>query len=103
MSIRLASRRIPNGRDAASIRKWAMVFMLVGIIGQGVIQNAFVAPDIIVFDGHTSRQYHANTMNRITGMVDHRPAGIASGKCLQAGHHRLHILRRNTAKQHRLR
>lgn len=42
MSIRLASRRIPNGRDAASIRKWAMVFMLVGIIGQGVIQNGLL-------------------------------------------------------------
>ncbi|MBQ8355964.1 MAG: hypothetical protein IJY40_10170 [Oscillospiraceae bacterium] len=39
MSMRLAARRIPQGRDAASIRKWAMIFLTVGIIGQGIIQN----------------------------------------------------------------
>ena len=39
MSMRLAASRIPQGRDAASIRKWAMIFLTVGIIGQGIIQN----------------------------------------------------------------
>ena len=34
MSIRLASRRIPQGRDAASIRKWAFFFLTVGTVGQ---------------------------------------------------------------------
>lgn len=42
MSIRLASHRIPNGRDAASVRKWAMVFLSMGIIGQGIIQNGLL-------------------------------------------------------------
>lgn len=39
MSIRLASQRIPNGRDAASIRKWMLIFLTAGIVGRAVIQN----------------------------------------------------------------
>lgn len=42
MSMRLASRRIPNGRDGASIRKWAMVFLAAGIVGQSVIHNGIL-------------------------------------------------------------
>ena len=42
MSIRLAARRIPQGRDAASIRKWAMVFLTIGIIGRSVVQLALL-------------------------------------------------------------
>lgn len=47
MSIRLASRRIPNGRDAASIRKWAMIFLAAGIIGQSVIHNGLLSAHAI--------------------------------------------------------
>ena len=50
MSIRLASHRIPNGRDAASIRKWAMIFLAIGIIGQGVIQNGLLSLNILTGD-----------------------------------------------------
>ena len=50
MSIRLASHRIPNGRDAASIRKWAMIFLTIGIIGQGVIQNGLLSLNILTGD-----------------------------------------------------
>ena len=42
MSMRLASRRIPNGRDGASIRKWAMVFLAAGIVGRSVIHNGIL-------------------------------------------------------------
>lgn len=45
MSIRLASRRIPKGRDAASIRKWAFVFLAIGTIGQGILQNQLLVLD----------------------------------------------------------
>ena len=50
MSIRLASHRIPNGRDAASIRKWAMIFLAIGIIGQGVVQNGLLSLNILTGD-----------------------------------------------------
>ena len=50
MSMRLASHRIPNGRDAASIRKWAMIFLTAGIIGQGVIQNGLLSLNSITGD-----------------------------------------------------
>ena len=45
MSIRLASRRIPTGRDAASIRKWAFVFLSIGVVGQCILMNRFLALD----------------------------------------------------------
>ena len=50
MSIRLASQRIPNGRDAASIRRWAMIFLAIGIIGQSVIQNGLLSMNSITGD-----------------------------------------------------
>lgn len=50
MSIRLASHRIPNGRDAASIRKWAMIFLAIGIIGQALIQNGLLSMNSITGD-----------------------------------------------------
>ena len=45
MSIRLASRRIPQGRDAASIRKWAFLFLTVGTVGQCILQNRLLMLD----------------------------------------------------------
>ena len=39
MSLRLSSRRAPKGTDAAAIRKWGMIFLTIGIIGQGILQN----------------------------------------------------------------
>lgn len=45
MSIRLASRRIPQGRDAASIRKWAFFFLTVGTLGQCILQNRLLMLD----------------------------------------------------------
>ena len=39
MSLRLSSRSTPKGRDAASIRKWGMIFLTIGIIGQSIIHN----------------------------------------------------------------
>ena len=38
MSMRLSTRRLPEGRDAASLRKWAFIFLTAGAIGRGVIQ-----------------------------------------------------------------
>lgn len=50
MSIRLASRRIPQGRDAASIRKWAFVFLTVGVIGQCILQNRLLNMDQVTME-----------------------------------------------------
>ena len=47
MSIRLASRRIPKGRDAASIRKWALVFLTIGTIGHSILQNQLLGLNTI--------------------------------------------------------
>lgn len=50
MSIRLASRRIPTGRDAASIRKWAFVFLTIGTIGRSLLQNRLLGINSITGD-----------------------------------------------------
>ena len=50
MSMRLAARRIPQGRDAASIRKWAMIFLTIGIIGRSVVQNQLLHMNTITGD-----------------------------------------------------
>ena len=39
MSLRLSTRRSSKGTDAAAIRKWGMIFLTIGIIGQSIIQN----------------------------------------------------------------
>lgn len=39
MSMRLSGRRPSTGSDAASLRKWAMIFLATGVLGQGLIQN----------------------------------------------------------------
>lgn len=50
MSIRLASRRIPQGRDAASIRKWAFFFLTVGTVGQCILQNRLLMLDQVTME-----------------------------------------------------
>ncbi|MBE6951459.1 MAG: hypothetical protein E7451_09020 [Ruminococcaceae bacterium] len=47
MPVRLASRRIPKGRDAASIRKWAFVFLTIGTIGRSILQNQLLGMNSI--------------------------------------------------------
>lgn len=42
MSLRLSSRRLPQGRDCASLRKWGVIFLTAGVIGSGIIQNALL-------------------------------------------------------------
>ena len=39
MSMRLSARRPERHTDAAALRKWAMIFLTAGVIGQGLIQN----------------------------------------------------------------
>ena len=39
MSLILSSRRTPKGTDAAAIRKWGMIFLTIGIVGQCILQN----------------------------------------------------------------
>ena len=39
MSLRLSSGRTPRGTDAAAIRKWGMIFLTIGIVGQCILQN----------------------------------------------------------------
>ena len=39
MSLRLSTRRSTKGTDAAAIRKWGMIFLTIGIIGQSIIHN----------------------------------------------------------------
>ena len=39
MSLRLSTRRSSKGTDAAAIRKWGMIFLTIGIIGQSILQN----------------------------------------------------------------
>lgn len=50
MSIRLAARRTPKGRDAASIRNWALAFLAIGIVGQGLIQNQLLRLDQVTVE-----------------------------------------------------
>ena len=50
MSMRLSARRTPQGKDAASIRKWGMIFLTVGIIGRGVIQNQLLHMNSVTGD-----------------------------------------------------
>ena len=47
MSERLPSRRAPRTSDAARLRKWAMIFLTAGVIGQGLIQNRLLDMDVI--------------------------------------------------------
>ena len=61
MSMRLSTRRLPDGRDCASIRKWAMIFLAAGVIGGGIIQNGLLDMNSIsgnqlleAMDGNTS-------------------------------------------------
>ena len=39
MSMRLSARRPEKHTNAATLRKWAMIFLAAGVIGQGLIQN----------------------------------------------------------------
>ena len=50
MSMRLSSRRLPEGRDCASLRKWAMIFLTAGVIGSGIIQNGLLHMNTITGD-----------------------------------------------------
>lgn len=50
MSLRLSTRRLPEGRDAASLRKWAFVFLTLGAVGRGVIQNGLLGMNTITGD-----------------------------------------------------
>lgn len=42
MSVRLSSRRTPRGTNAATLRACAFVFLTVGVIGRGILQNVFL-------------------------------------------------------------
>ena len=64
MSIRLASRRIPKGRDAASIRKWAFVFLAIGTVGHGILQNRLLG-------------MNSATGNELLATLEQNPAGMA--------------------------
>ena len=47
MSLRLTPQRPNRGTDAAAIRKWALIFLTAGVIGQGLIQNRLLNMDAI--------------------------------------------------------
>ena len=42
MSMRLTGTRSSRGTDAAGLRKWAMIFLATGVLGQGLIQNGLL-------------------------------------------------------------
>ena len=50
MSLRLSSRRLPQGRDCASLRKWGMIFLTAGVISSGIIQNALLSMNSLTGD-----------------------------------------------------
>lgn len=50
MSMRLSTRRLPEGRNAASLRKWAFAFLTLGTIGRSVIQNALLGMNALTGD-----------------------------------------------------
>ena len=50
MSMRLSTRRLPEGRNAASMRKWAYIFLTAGAIGRAVIQNALLGMNSLTGD-----------------------------------------------------
>jgi len=45
MAYILRSRRLPKGRDAASIRKWAILFLAAGIVGRCILRNGLLGLD----------------------------------------------------------
>ena len=47
MSMRLSAQRAPRGTSAAGLRKWALIFLTAGGIGQGLIQNRLLNMDVI--------------------------------------------------------
>ena len=47
MSMRLSAQRAPRGTSAAGLRKWALIFLTAGVIGQGLIQNRLLNMDVI--------------------------------------------------------
>ena len=42
MSERLSARRPHQGKDGASLRKWAVIFLAAGVVGQSIFQNALL-------------------------------------------------------------
>ena len=42
MRERLSPRQIPKGTDGAKLRKWSMIFLIAGIVGRCILQNALL-------------------------------------------------------------
>lgn len=45
MSVRLTRRKPQKGSSAAALRKWAIIFLAVGIFGRSILQNAVIGID----------------------------------------------------------
>ena len=42
MSVRLSNRRTPKGTDGATLRKWAVIFLVAGVVGRCILQNTLL-------------------------------------------------------------
>lgn len=59
MSIRLSSRRTPKGINAATLRKWAILFLAVGIVGRSIFLNGMLGLDSLRISGAQNEQLSA--------------------------------------------
>ena len=67
--------------------------------GVDMIENAFVAPDVVDLDGNAARKDKPDGADHITCVIDHRALGIAPGLRLQAAQHLFNLLGGSAAKE----
>ena len=70
--------------------------------GAGMIQNALIAPRIIILNGNIAGEHDAKGCCRVSCPQNRAALGIAAALRPKAGEHGLHLLRRGTPKQRRL-
>ena len=63
------------------------------------VENAFVAPEVVVFDRYAARKHHSERCDAITGVIDHIALLIVFFLCLEAFQYGLHLLRRGPPEQ----
>lgn len=59
MGMILSNRKPPKGSSAAALRKWAVIFLLVGIVGRSVFLNGMLGLDSLRIDAAQNEQLSA--------------------------------------------
>lgn len=59
MGMILSNRRPPKGSSAAALRKWAVIFLIVGIVGRSIFLNGMLGLDSLRIDAAQNEQLSA--------------------------------------------